>query len=1569
MTLPTLSVIIPVYNSAKYIRQCLDSVRDQTLQSLEAICIDDGSTDGSDSIILEYAEKDPRFKLVRQPNQGAGAARNNGITHAVGKYIHFLDSDDWIELFTYECIVNKLETSGCDSCIFQKYNYDNDTEEISYQIRAFDDNDHVTSFENNPSFFIHNAVVPWNKITRRDVIVNNDLRYDEIACANDRTFHFSLVRCCRSIMVCRDLLLYYRVNNIASTVGTNRSIHYDAHFVAYESTMSKYKNSPEEIRRMVADVCFVDFFIFFDKAALQFKEKIYGQLHDFFSKADLRFFHGEYSTYSWGKLMVYIRDHENCPPEWLEETKEAAPSIEYREEPFERTEKEVIVSLTSFPARIGIVSITIKSIMDQTCPPDRIMIWLADTQFPCLEADLPQDLLDLKEEGLEIRFCEDLKPHKKYFYAMQENPDSVVITIDDDVIYPEDAVECLLRSYSRFPHCVSGLRVHRMSFTEDGVGTYDSWRYNDDSFYRNPSMFAIATGVGGILYPPHSIPKDAFNKDAIIKTCLMGDDLWLKTNAVLNGYPTVLAALNRPLQYIDGSQESALWKANKGMGNNDAQLRSIDMFYNREDLIPTERIRRSYREHYIRYSVLVDCHKGVCLDDAISLRLSLDRDMEILYYDVREDDFSKMFSELSMRPSTKVLPLGERRMPLHAIAAISNGDLVVCIKASKIEGLKPEELESVSKQSLDVLSGNSNEDVFTPSRSVLDRRNLADSWLPALDDRLSKHILLKEPFVIAPSDIIPEHYSSTILRHMRHRYKGIISSRSELNGPAEYVAKALVEGIDASELDSECVFDDSPFVRTRHQCPICGSLVDTFAPTGARLRDNALCQRCGSLERHRGLFRLASLSDIGASSPRILCVNFPGSMNPIVKEFGIDTMNLSKPLQTDQKYNVVLYVAQIKSNPDVMSTITLLRNYISAGGKLIFTFNVQKDSHSILVTDAPYDIFEMCSLIRKMGFSARITWYREAFPSKSMDFSSLNVGEMALECTISNPVADEISTERAEEIAGWYLSKKDEKNLRAASSWYLVAGKKDKALDILWKIGTEPSCKKMIELCGDDSHSLYLIGKAKQEGLGTSKNLQEAIELFRESSDPASEKELCATLTYTRKPEDLKEALNMGDTSENPAVALYVAKMYKESKYVSANLQEYARLLRRSYSLGGKEAGTELLSAIQEGILPFNKDILETAERDEDPSVRIALSRLYSSGKRIPKDLDKAADLLGLSNDSETHGELLKVLWEQGDPSYYDLMISTASDLAEKGDGIAMNTLGRAYRYGKGVQKDLEISAYWMRRSESAKVKWAGIELVEVLWEIGTPDALREMVSTALRLSDRGDHRAEGYMGRAYRYGKGVQKDLDRAESMLRKSTSGGVEWASDELMEVLWEKGFYNEAVKMAHEKESASAMALLGRAYREGKGVDKDLEKAAGRFRKAGRNDELIEVLWNIDTADSLKELAGLADAEIKKGNAFAAECLGLMYLEGEMVIHDENKALDLLEKASYLGSESATEKLMVLSLESKNIGRAVIAASKLLDERNLLASEIVSESYEKGEGIPIDLNMSIIVKKNAQ
>lgn len=103
------SIIIPVYNVEKYLRDCLDSVVGQTFADWEAICVDDGSTDGSAVILEEYAEKDSRFEIISQSNGGLSAARNTGMKAAMGDYIVFLDSDDWIEDNALEILSNELD--------------------------------------------------------------------------------------------------------------------------------------------------------------------------------------------------------------------------------------------------------------------------------------------------------------------------------------------------------------------------------------------------------------------------------------------------------------------------------------------------------------------------------------------------------------------------------------------------------------------------------------------------------------------------------------------------------------------------------------------------------------------------------------------------------------------------------------------------------------------------------------------------------------------------------------------------------------------------------------------------------------------------------------------------------------------------------------------------------------------------------------------------------------------------------------------------------------------------------------------------------------------------------------------------------------------------------------------------------------------------------------------------------------------------------------------------------------------------------------------------------------------
>lgn len=127
--MPKVSVILPVFNTGKYLDECLDSIVNQTLTDIEIICVDDGSTDNSSDILEEYSENDSRFKIITQSNQGAGAARNRAIPLATGEYVYFMDSDDYLELDALEILYKLAVENDVDFLIFKISNFIENTHE------------------------------------------------------------------------------------------------------------------------------------------------------------------------------------------------------------------------------------------------------------------------------------------------------------------------------------------------------------------------------------------------------------------------------------------------------------------------------------------------------------------------------------------------------------------------------------------------------------------------------------------------------------------------------------------------------------------------------------------------------------------------------------------------------------------------------------------------------------------------------------------------------------------------------------------------------------------------------------------------------------------------------------------------------------------------------------------------------------------------------------------------------------------------------------------------------------------------------------------------------------------------------------------------------------------------------------------------------------------------------------------------------------------------------------------------------------------------------------------------
>ena len=240
--------------------------------------------------------------------------------------------------------------------------------------------------------------------------------------------------------------------------------------------------------------------------------------------------------------------------------------------------KKLIVSLTSYPARIEFVPETIGTLLNQTRPADQIVLYLSADQFPGREEDLPEALREgQRDEHVTLRWVSgDLKPHKKYFYAFREFPEDIVMTVDDDVCYPPELLEKFWETHLEYPGAVVGGRTHLITLNEEGeANPYSLWLQRTAGFAEGPSHQLLAVGVGGTLYDPSLFPKEMFDEEAIRETCLEADDLWLKAWELIAGIPVVHSTTPELVRFVPGSQTVSLYKKNINQNHNDIAIAAI----------------------------------------------------------------------------------------------------------------------------------------------------------------------------------------------------------------------------------------------------------------------------------------------------------------------------------------------------------------------------------------------------------------------------------------------------------------------------------------------------------------------------------------------------------------------------------------------------------------------------------------------------------------------------------------------------------------------------------------------------------------------------------------------------------------------------------------------------------------------------------------------------------------------------------------------------------------------------------------------------------------------------------
>ena len=242
---------------------------------------------------------------------------------------------------------------------------------------------------------------------------------------------------------------------------------------------------------------------------------------------------------------------------------------------------ELIVSLTTHGRRLYEVYLAIESIMQGSVKPNRIILWLSkDMQGE----PLPLTLLNQKKRGLVVKYSEDFGPYTKLVPALKDYPDSILVTIDDDILYPYDTLELLFSTYLKHPQCICANRI--MDIKLDGQGNPTSlptWKELEDK--NRISILNFFEGVGGVLYPPQCFDSEVLNQSVFSMICPTADDVWFNCMALLSKTTVVPADHHYsrfPLLINESVQDSALWRINNNarITPNDKQLHAVMKKYN-----------------------------------------------------------------------------------------------------------------------------------------------------------------------------------------------------------------------------------------------------------------------------------------------------------------------------------------------------------------------------------------------------------------------------------------------------------------------------------------------------------------------------------------------------------------------------------------------------------------------------------------------------------------------------------------------------------------------------------------------------------------------------------------------------------------------------------------------------------------------------------------------------------------------------------------------------------------------------------------------------------------------------
>ena len=559
---PIISLILPAGPEDRNLNKVIESLRNQTLPDYEVILVDSGSSNHALDDSLQEMVAAGKLRRLDGAGTGRCAAWKRGLEDAKGKYAVFACDADWYEPGFLEKMAEKAEQTQADivSCHYVEHDDSGKcvrktgvhTDWISGGSDVFSYRQCPLNILRITSQSVHNKLYS-TEFLRKCVLSGMNL---------SGAGEISVVALSQSLAERITYVPEYLVNRYAESVfvrctfkdvlevvtGTVERMQTFSHWeqICHAGEKFAVEQCINALKEMVSDFALPESGIFYE------------QIHGLFNGP-------------LGALQAEDIKNADLYRQYLTVKRNGYPAM------LQMIRKKLIVSLTTYPARIHLIPQVLQSLEKQIRKADGIILWLADSQFPGKEADLPEAVQKcLEEKRLSVRWCEDLKAHKKYFYALQEFADDLVVTVDDDLRYSPDMLATLHASYLLNPGAVSSVRAHLMMFGEDGrLLPYGQWVQETDGCMHMPCMQLLATGGAGVLHPPGLYRREFFDEKAIRENCLWADDLWLKAMQAVSDVPVVLARKFELLNYLPDSQENGLVVYNVYQNQNDVQMDNL----------------------------------------------------------------------------------------------------------------------------------------------------------------------------------------------------------------------------------------------------------------------------------------------------------------------------------------------------------------------------------------------------------------------------------------------------------------------------------------------------------------------------------------------------------------------------------------------------------------------------------------------------------------------------------------------------------------------------------------------------------------------------------------------------------------------------------------------------------------------------------------------------------------------------------------------------------------------------------------------------------------------------------